>query len=40
MLTLERPDEFASLVLDFVADVEADARRSMAAASGGVAASR
>jgi len=40
MLTLERPDEFASLVLDFVADVEADARRSRAAPSAGVAASR
>jgi pimeloyl-ACP methyl ester carboxylesterase len=38
MLTLERPDEFAELVLDFVGSVEADARRSPAAASTGVAA--
>jgi pimeloyl-ACP methyl ester carboxylesterase len=30
MLTLERPDEFAELVLDFVAGVEAAARRSAA----------
>jgi pimeloyl-ACP methyl ester carboxylesterase len=39
MLTLERPDDFAELVLDFVAGVEADARRS-AAATAGVAAPR
>jgi 3-oxoadipate enol-lactonase len=38
MLTLERPDEFAELVLDFVGSVEADARRAPAAASTGVAA--
>jgi 3-oxoadipate enol-lactonase len=38
MLTLERPNEFTELVLDFVGSVEADARRSPAAASTGVAA--
>jgi 3-oxoadipate enol-lactonase len=38
MLTLERPDEFTELVLDFVGSVEAHARRSPAAASTGVAA--
>ncbi|HEX3428436.1 MAG TPA: alpha/beta hydrolase [Candidatus Limnocylindrales bacterium] len=38
MLTLERPDEFAALVLDFFADVEADTVRSSVAASTGLAA--
>jgi pimeloyl-ACP methyl ester carboxylesterase len=38
MLTLERPDEFAALVLEFVADVEADSVRSSIAASTGLAA--
>ena len=36
MLSLERPDDFARLVLDFFADIEADPRRSAAPASAGV----
>jgi pimeloyl-ACP methyl ester carboxylesterase len=40
MLTLERPEEFAELVLAFVAGVEADARRTATSASAGVAAPR
>src|SRR6266550_4062801 len=36
MLSLERPDDFARLVLDFFADVEADPRHSAAPASAGV----
>jgi len=37
MLSLERPDDFARLVLDFFAGIEADPRRSAAPASAGVA---
>jgi pimeloyl-ACP methyl ester carboxylesterase len=40
MLTLERPDEFAELVLDFLAGVEAAPRRSVTARRAGATAAR